>query len=871
MKHQEVRQKFISFFEQQGHKSVASGPLVPLDDPTLLFTNAGMNQFKNIFTGEAPRPTPPTAVSIQKCIRAGGKHNDLDNVGFTARHHTFFEMMGNFSFGDYFKEQAIILAWELVTKVYGLDPKRLYVTTYKDDDEADLLWKKLGIPNDHRARFGQKDNYWRMGESGPCGPCSEIFYDLGDKVPGPASENVLGGEGDRFMEIYNLVFMQFYEDENANQTPLPSPSIDTGLGFERLVSVLQNKINNYDTDLFAPMIETGLGALGRSRSSLSTEELSALRVISDHSRTTAFLMTEQVYPGATSRNYVLRRIMRRAIRYSKKLGHPDLLSQMTQSLIESFHSSHPELLKCKTDILESVKNEETQFLKTLTTGESLLMGEIEKLKKSKQKVLSGEVAFKLYDTYGFPADVTGIVAEEHGLKIDTPAFEKELQLAKERSKSSRKSTSPDSLKNLKALITELPETKFLEDQFELKVPAGEFYLIQNDKIVSKAKFKKQSPVYLVSNTTPFYAESGGQISDTGLVQQGTTTAQVTNCFKIQNRHIHELGEFLGELKLETEIKLGIESKKRFLITCHHSATHLLHGVLRKQLGENTTQAGSLVTDKKLRFDFKHKGALTQKQISEIENNVNAQIFEGSKAHIQVQNYEEAIKSGALALFGETYAEKVRSIKFNKDSHELCGGCHVKNTRDIGLFKILSESAVSQGIRRIEAVTSEAAFKYLESYQTHYLEAKAALTKSASPKPESLLETIAKIKAELKQLKLKPKSETPTEALKLEELSPGIEWAYKDFIETSKEAVGEILDRTRNKMKDGIVAITLKNEGKLSLLIGVTANLKKKFPAGSFFKQLPKDFEARGGGRPDFAQGGVSKVKGLESELKKLLV
>jgi len=722
MKSSEIRERFLSYFEKKGHLRLPSSSLIPADDPTLLFNNAGMNQFKNVFLG-AEKPKGPKASTSQKCVRAGGKHNDLDNVGFTARHHTFFEMLGNFSFGDYFKKEAIELAWGFLTEELKLPKEKLFVTAFHDDPEAKKLWiEDMGIPEDHFKTFGEKDNFWRMGDTGPCGPCSEIFYDLGPEM-GDGPENTLGGEGDRFVEIWNLVFMQYEEKEDGTKTPLKNPSIDTGMGLERISMVMQNTKSNYETDLFQPIIDLAskLTNTPYDPKKPKSAETSALRVLADHARAVCFLIADGVLPSNEGRGYVLRRILRRAVRFNKKLEAKPIFPLLCEKVIEMMSVHYNDLDLRKSLILDYVKEEESKFLETLDNGERLLNDEISKLKDENSTELSGEVAFKLYDTFGFPLDLTEVILKEEGLSLNHESFEQALNTAKEKSKgaSSFKTQSklPESLKDS---VTKLEATKFLGYEQDSSTSKILEIHTSSEGLVSETS----TEAYVLFDQTPFYAEGGGQVGDSGKVTCGESLFNVKDVQKIDHLFLHILSPEKGTLKVGDICNLTVDSKLKSSTKKNHSATHLLHAALINHCGDQVQQAGSSVNAKRLRFDFNHKGPVSDEKLQIIEDEVNIEISKETKAHTKMMDLEEAKNSGAQALFGEKYDEKVRVLNLGEGySIELCGGTHVSNTKEIELFKIVSESSVGSGVRRIEAITGDEAkalVKIQASYYDHVL-------------------------------------------------------------------------------------------------------------------------------------------------------
>ena len=737
MKSNEVRQKFIDYFAREGHQPVPSSRVVPENDPTILFTNAGMNQFKNVFLGLEHRPYS-RAVTSQKCLRAGGKHNDLENVGHTARHHTFFEMLGNFSFGDYFKSEAIRFAWALMTKDLGLDKDRLYVTVFKEDDEAADIWhRQEGVPKDRIYRMGEKDNFWRMGDSGPCGPCSEIFYDLGPEVPGDPKDNVMGGDGDRFMEVWNLVFMQYYEDGKGGRTNLPKPSVDTGAGLERLTSVLQGRLNNYDTDLFQDIIAVPAKASGQayamSTKGLRGDELArqmkintALRVLADHARATSFMIADGVLPSNEGRGYVLRRIMRRAIRYGRQLAEDrSLLPGAVDAVITKMSDVYGELAQQRELIDRTVRDEEKRFLTTLDQGTGVLTTELGRLGTG--GTLSGDAVFKLYDTYGFPVDLTRLMAEEQGYHVDELGFEKQLKLAKEKARASwkGKTISGDAafLVTWSQALAAKGETAFTGYETTQETDAKLIGLADGAKAVDR--LSEGQTGLIVCDRTCFYAEGGGQVGDRGVIHGSNGQADVLDTIKQNGVFIHQVRVTDGAFKMGESLQLVVHSLDRRSTANNHSATHLMHAALRSVLGTHVSQAGSLVEPDRLRFDFTHNSPVSPAEIERVEALVNAEIAKGIQVQSEVMPHQAALDRGAMALFGEKYGNDVRVISMGEFSMELCGGVHVANTAQIRFFKVVSESGVSAGVRRIEAITGERAAEYLEKLSREALSARAA--------------------------------------------------------------------------------------------------------------------------------------------------
>ena len=872
MKSSEIRNEFINYFKKNGHSHVSSSSLIPENDPTLLFANAGMNQFKNAFLGLENRGYS-RAVTSQKCVRAGGKHNDLDNVGFTARHHTFFEMLGNFSFGDYFKKEAIHFAWNFLTKELKIPKEKLYVTCYTTDDEAADIWhKQEGVPKDRIFRF-EKDNFWRMGDVGPCGPCTEIFYDHGPKA-GKESDpykGIAAGE-DRFVEIWNLVFMQFYEEAPGKQTLLPKPSVDTGAGFERLVAALQGKFANYDTDLFLPMIDQASKLTGLSyvtdpevlrTDSKIRENVAAMRVLADHCRSTSFLLADGALPSNEGRGYVLRRIIRRAVRYGRKLStEHSLLPLMSETLIHHMQDAYPELKIRKEFILSTLKDEESRFLQTLDNGSAILQDEIVKIKKQNKKQLSGETAFKLYDTYGFPLDLTALIAAEQNLNVDETEFEKVMLASKEKAKSTWKG---------KGLQTD--EKHLIE--FSQKHAADKTQFVGYDKLETSSKIlglsdgshevdnlKPGQTGFCILAETPFYAEGGGQIGDYGSLQSTLSKAHVLNCTKVNDLFIHYIEIESGEFKITDAFTAKVETSQRRQVAANHSATHLMHAALRKVLGTHVSQAGSLVDNTKTRFDFTHTKPMTNDEIKKIESLVNMEISNANQVTATLMPHQKAIESGAMALFGEKYGETVRVLKMADFSTELCGGTHVSNTSEIRVFKVISESGVSAGVRRIEAVAGDAAIQYLFKNNEELLSARQS-TGASADKP--LTSWIEEKKEELKDLQKQVKKVQSNQINVDDLVSKGFAFTASngaaklvmaDVSLDDRDVLSQIADQIKNKIQNGVVLVIGQGEASFPVIVSVSKDLTKQFQAGGLLKDFAEILGGKGGGRPDFAQGAV---------------
>jgi alanyl-tRNA synthetase len=860
----EIRSTFLNYFKKNGHEIVASSPLVPRNDPTLMFTNAGMVQFKNVFTGLEQRPYS-RATTSQKCVRAGGKHNDLDNVGYTARHHTFFEMLGNFSFGDYFKEEAISLAWNLITKEYGLDRNKLLVTVYHTDDAAAGFWKKIaGLSDDRIIRIATSDNFWAMGDTGPCGPCSEIFYDHGEDIwggpPGSANE-----DGDRFIEIWNLVFMQFEQITKEQRIELPRPSIDTGMGLERLAAVLQGEHDNYDIDLFRALIRasedaTGIKAEGKFRASH--------RVIADHLRSSSFLIADGVLPSNEGRGYVLRRIMRRAMRHAQLLGAKEpLMWRLLPALIREMGQAYPELIRAESLISETLKLEETRFRKTLDRGLGLLSDATEGLGEGDR--LDGETAFKLYDTFGFPLDLTQDALRQRGIAVDTDAFAAAMERQKAEARAHWSGSGDAATETVWFAVRDrVGATEFLGYETE-KAEGVITALVQDGAQVDSAG--EGEAIALVVNQTPFYAESGGQQGDTGIISGDGFTVVVTDTQKKNDGVFVHLGKVLkGTVKLDVPVELTVDSGRRTRIRSNHSATHLLHEALRETLGTHVAQKGSLVAPDRLRFDFSHPKPISDKELAVIEDLANEIVLQNAPVSTRLMAVDDAIAEGAMALFGEKYGDEVRVVSMGTALHgeksgksystELCGGTHVRATGDIGLIRIVSESAVAAGVRRMEALTGEAARRYLEE-QDDRVKAIAGALKStpadALARVTALLDERRKLERELtearKQLALGGSGNGAAQS----ETVNGVGFIGKVVTGVNPRDLKPLADDAKKTVGSGIVTfIGVSEDGKASAVVGVTDDLVGTFSAVDLVKIASAALGgAGGGGRPDMAQAG----------------
>ena len=834
MKTTEIRKAFLDFFESKDHRQIDSSSLIPVNDETLLFTNAGMVQFKDLFLGSEKKDFV-RATSSQRCIRAGGKHNDLENVGYTLRHHTFFEMLGNFSFGDYFKEEAIEFAWEFLTKELKLSEERLWISVFREDDEAEKIWKeKIGVSPDRIVRLDEEDNFWSMGETGPCGPCSEIYYDHGDHIEGtpPGSD---GDEGDRFVEIWNLVFMQFNRNDAGEMTPLPKPSVDTGMGLERIAAVMQGVNSNYETDLFKSLISA-------SQKLLSNKDSNSHKVVADHIRSTSFLIADGISPENEGRGYVLRRILRRAIRHGYKMGAKEpFLFNLVDDLSELMKDAYPVLVEKHKHIKETIRMEEIKFFETLEKGIKILDEEINNLSGIK---ISGEVVFKLHDTFGFPFDLTADIAREKNLEIDSEGFNKCMKIQKESSKAGSNFTS-----NLPT-PSDVEATTFKGyDSLESK---SEVISIWNGQDLVETAVENDE-VFFALNQTPFYAESGGQVGDTGRFHSKGCSGAVLDCKKQGKVFLHKAKIESGNLNTGDLINMNVEKDKRKATAIHHSSTHLLHAALKRVLGDHVQQKGSQVDDSKLRFDFAHSKPLTNDEISEIENIVNNQSLLNTKVSTNEMDLEEAIKSGAEALFGEKYDEKVRVLNIGEESFsvELCGGTHIERTGDIGMFVITNQSSVASGIRRIEAIAGHQALNYL----TNLKQVNNELQKSLNTSSDKLAEKIEALIQENKKLKKSGPVSSKVETLSTDEIKID-DWILlieQVEVNDNKDLRG-LADQKKGKLEKGCVILLSQSNDKVALVAGVTQNLVDTISAKDIVGELSSKLDGRGGGRPDFAQG-----------------
>jgi alanyl-tRNA synthetase len=858
----EIRELFLKFFEEKGHKRVSSSSLVPENDPTLLFTNAGMNQFKDLFLGNEKRDYT-RAVTCQKVVRAGGKHNDLENVGRTARHHTFFEMLGNFSFGDYFKEEAIEYAWEFLTKRLGLPEDKLFVSIYHDDDEAFEIWnKKIGIPANKIERRGEKDNFWSMGDTGPCGPCSEIHIDQGPEVGCKRPDCNPDCDCDRHLELWNLVFMQFNRDENGNLTPLPKPSIDTGMGLERITTVVQKVSSNYDTDLFRPILEY-IAKLANKTYGQNEKDDVSIRVIADHSRSTTFLISDGVIPSNEGRGYVLRRIMRRAMRHGKMLGFNEVFFHKICEFVVDFMGDHYiELIDKKSYMSKVVLNEELRFKNTLETGLKIINELLEKYKNKKE--LPGNEIFRLYDTYGFPTDLLQDIAEDNGFTLDIHGFNEEMLKQQEKAKKSWAGSGEEKINPVYLNLASKYACEF-EGYDNLTINSKIISILTNNKEVQNLNNSEKGIIVLEKTT--FYPEGGGQVGDKGVIKTEKGIFRVKNTKKIADRLIiHEGVVIKGVLNIGELAEAAVDNSLRKATEKNHTATHLLHKALQMVLGDHVRQAGSLVTPERLRFDFAHFSPLSKDEIARVEEIVNSEIQQNSAVNKTYKSLDEAIKSGAMALFGEKYGQTVRVVKVDNFSTELCGGCHVNYTGEIGLFKIVGESSVAAGVRRIEAVTGLEAFRYLSECSNilNDLELKLKVKKDELiSKIDDLSITIKQLNKELDRLKSKEEANRLDDILNNTKNINGTNALVIELGETDISHLRNTMDIAKAKLKTGVILIISKGDNKVTFLCGVTDDLLNKYNAGDIVKEVSKITGGGGGGKKDLAQAGgkdITKVK-----------
>jgi len=869
MKLHEIRQKFLDYFSNLNHTTVPSSPLIPANDATLLFTNAGMVQFKEVFLGLDKREYDK-AVTVQKCIRAGGKHNDLDNVGYTARHHTFFEMLGNFSFGAYFKEDAIRFAWIFLLEVLKISPEKLWVTVHHSDQESEDIWvKKIGFPKERISRCDE-DNFWSMGDTGPCGPCSEIFYDHGEKYQGNPPGH--GDEGDRFVEIWNLVFMQYDRDANGKLNPLPKPCVDTGMGLERVAAVMQGVNNNYDIDLFQDLITHIRNIISKVNSQLDSNSPS-LKVIADHIRSTSFLIAEGVIPSNEGRGYVLRRIIRRALRHGHKLGmRKPFFNQLVGPLKNLMGNVYKELETSANIIQEVLLKEEEQFLKTLDQGMVVLNKYLQELEDKKSDTLDGHMLFKLYDTYGFPIDLTSDIAREHNLKVDEAGFQNEMEKQKELARqSSQFARGYDAKTELPGLKNQITDFVGYDSVSAVSKVIGLYQLSDEGKPESKTALAVNEAGLIAVDKTPFYAESGGQVGDKGYFIKDNTKIKVLDAFKVDKVFVHKVIVESGAVSLNDKLMAEVDVELRKATARNHSATHLLHAALREILGGFVKQRGSYVDPDYLRFDFSYHKAISADDLNKIIEKVNQKILENTEVSTKVMSMEQAQEEGAMALFGEKYDKDVRVLTMaGSYSKELCGGTHVTRTGDIGSFIITSESSVATGIRRIEAITGNKAIQEFLNKQNNINQICNVLScdaKSVSRKITALQDKQKQLEKELDTLKSKLANQSSGDLLNQAKKVGDIDVLAAIIKDTDSKNLRSLVDNLKSKFEKAVIVLAAVNNNKISLVAGVTKNCTKHLHAGNLIKLLSEHLDGRGGGRPDFASGGGQNVEKLDGALK----
>ncbi len=857
MKSSAIRKQFLDYFASKGHTIVASSPLVPGNDPTLLFTNSGMVQFKEVFLGQEQR-NYVRATTSQRCVRAGGKHNDLENVGYTARHHTFFEMLGNFSFGDYFKRDAIHFAWDLLTRVYRLPKDKLWVTVYQTDDEAYDVWaNEIKVPQQRLARIGDKpgggsDNFWQMGETGPCGPCAEIFYDHGPEVAG-GPPGTPDAEGDRYIEIWNLVFMQFNRDEHGKLHPLPRPSVDTGMGLERIAAVLQGVHSNYEIDLFQDLIR----AAARETHCKDLHS-NSLKVVADHIRACAFLIVDGVIPGSEGRGYVLRRIIRRAIRHGYKLGQKQpFFHQIVPDLVKAMGEAYPELVGARERVAQVLKQEEERFAETLENGMAVLEGALQ----SEDGMLGGDTVFRLYDTYGFPLDLTTDIARERGITVDFAGFEAAMGQQRERARAASKFGTQSTV--------EYSGRKTEFHGYDTLTLEGRIVAIYKDG-AAVLGIEAGDAAVIVLDKTPFYAESGGQVGDRGQLVASRGTFNVADTQKIQAEVFGHHGVLhTGRFAVGDMVEAKVDTAARARAACNHSATHLMHAALRKVIGTHVQQKGSLVDPDRTRFDYSHHEPLTDAQIREIEALVNREIRRNVPVEARVMKYDEAIKAGAMALFGEKYGDEVRVLRMGDFSTELCGGTHVRRSGDIGFFKVVSETGIASGVRRIEAVTADGALAWVQQQEASLRQAAAALKAPAqevTQKIGQIVENVKSLEKELARLKSRLASsqgdDLATQAVDVK----GIKVLAATIDGADAKALREAMDKLKDKLKSCAVVLASSASGKVTLIAGVSSDLTAKVKAGELVNFVAQQVGGKGGGRADMAQAGGTDPSKLPQAL-----
>jgi alanyl-tRNA synthetase len=860
MNSNDIRELFIDFFRQKGHEIIPSSPLIPHNDPTLLFTNAGMVQFKSVFLGDETRACK-RAVTVQKCLRAGGKHNDLENVGRTARHHTFFEMLGNFSFGDYFKKEASEWAWEFLTEWAKLPKEKLYVTVYGKDDEAEEIWKNhVGVKPERIFRLGEKDNFWQMGDTGPCGPCSEILFDQGEDVGCHQSYCRVGCDCDRYLEIWNLVFMQYNRDQSGKLTPLPKPSIDTGMGLERLSSVLQGKKCNFDTDLFMPLIKRVEEICGKKYGASHPSDVS-MRVIADHIRSTAFVLSEGLTPSNEGRGYVLRRIIRRAARHGYMLGIEEpFLYNVLDRIHEIMSAPYPELLENAKVSKNLLMFEEERFAHTLTSGMAIINRLVDDIKSSGRDVIPGAELFKLYDTYGFPIDLARDIATDNALRIDEEGFDGEMEAQKKKARASWVGAEEGISGIYKEAAREIAQTEF-KGYETLKSEASVRALIKGGRFADEAK--EGEAVEIILDGTPFYGESGGQVGDQGIIKADGLKVEVNDTKKINNLIIHFGDVKKGVIKKGMPVKAAVDESRRRAVMRNHTATHLLHRALRDVLGDHIKQAGSLVSPERLRFDFNHFYAVQEKELQEIEQFVNEKVLENLSVSIELTTLDDAVSKGVTALFGEKYGTEVRVVRAGDYSAELCGGTHCRATGEIGTFKIISEGSVAAGLRRIEALTGFASLEYMKQKEDELKKAAGILKVtelSVSERAKKAVADLRLLEKEIEKMRDKAAAKSSGSLLEAAQDIGGIKVLSHKLDGADMKTLRNLADSLRDKIGSGVIFLGSANNGQVSYVSVVTKDLVARFNAGDILKEVTG---GKGGGRADMAQGGTKDVEGLD--------
>jgi len=868
----EIRESFLQFFEGKGHMRVSSSSLIPKDDPTLLFTNAGMVQFKNAFLGLEDRGYT-RATSCQKSVRAGGKHNDLENVGFTARHHTFFEMLGNFSFGDYFKREAIAWAWEYLTEVMKLPRERLWVTVFQDDDEAYEIWREeMNIPTDRIVRLGEKSNFWMMGETGPCGPCSEIIYDQGEGTGCGRADCHIECGCDRYLEIWNLVFTQFNRDEAGQLTPLPKPNIDTGMGLERLAAVAQGVKSNYDTDLFAPILAAISRMAGKSYGKNEEHDVS-LRVIADHSRSVTFLIGDGVLPSNEGRGYVLRRILRRAARHGKLLGlNRPFLHEISKVVIEAMKDAYPDLLDKESYITKVIYNEEQRFMETLDAGLKILQEEVALLKQEGKTMIPGDIVFRLYDTFGFPTDLTADIVRRDGLMLDEDGFQRAMEVQREKARESWKGSGEEAISMLyQKLPTQGVTTVFVGYEGVCQGQSQVTALLRNEELVEQLAEGQEGEIIVAE--TPFYGEIGGQIGDTGTIEGKDFVFEVLDTRRPLDNLISHVGRVTkGQIRKGDSATLKVDEEKRRATEANHSGTHLLQAAMKMVLGTHIKQSGSLVNAERLRFDFTHFSKIEENELEQIENLANAVIRRNLPVVTRVLPIEEAMKTGATAVFDEKYGERVRVVQMGDFSMELCGGTHIQRTGDVGFLKIVHESAIAAGVRRIEAVTGREAVNHARQVENELKKA-ASLVKATplelSERVEKLIKNQKEMEKEIETMKSRLASKDSADLLGQAREIKGIRVLTAVVNATDAKTLRDFGDKLRDRLQSGIILIGSRADDKAMLLCLVTKDLTDRYSAGNIIRDIAPVVGGKGGGRPDMAQAGGPKPENLEQALKRL--